>query len=234
MATRQVLGEVNMKILSVICGVAVLLCLLAFPVIDYLSGRQCMPLIVPPFLPAQIVPFMIGLFALLCLLSTVVVSLVVKRYRRPSVGALTVCIMAIGVAVLWDIRQPKFLRGLRDRFVAEVGYAKMREFAREVSQDGFLLVVDGVLRRPGEYGVATPREQEQWDDLVARYPFLGWHEQSGTVRVGEGQVERHWGSALTGHWGFHVSTGAPLEAPEDDRGRVLRVADDIQFVEYFD
>ncbi|MHC4518318.1 MAG: hypothetical protein ACYTAS_07005 [Planctomycetota bacterium] len=229
------LGEVGMKVLSVTCGVVVLLCLLSFPVIAYVGGRQCMPLAVPPLLPAEIVPFGIGFVAVLVLMSTAVASLVAKRDRRWSLGALAIALTAIGVSVLWDdYHLPGFLHGLRDRFVAEVGYAKMREFAREVSQDGFLLVVDGVLGRPGEYGAATPRAQEQWDDLVSRYRFLGWNKQSGVVVVGEDQVELHWGRALTGHWGFQVSTGAPLEEPEEDRGRVLRVADDIQFVEYYD
>jgi hypothetical protein len=223
-----------MKVLSITCAVVVLSCLLALPAIDYVGGRTGGPLTLGPF-PAQVVPFATGLLAVIYLLVTAVASLVVKQHRRWSVGMLTISIMATGLSPLWDdCRLPGFLHGLRDRFVADVGYAKMREFAREVSQDNFLLVVDGVLRRPGEYGAATPREQKRWDDSVSRYRFLGWNRQSGTIVVDEGQVELYWGSALTGHWGFQVSTGARLEAPEEDRGRMLRVADDIQFVEYYD
>ena len=223
-----------MKILSITCGVVVLSCLLALPAIDYVGGRQCEPLTLGP-LPAQIAPFATGLLAVIYLLVTAVASLVLKRHRPWSVGALIVSIIAIGLSPLWDDCQlPGFLHGLRDRCVAEVGYANMREFAREVSQDDFPLVSDGLVHRPDRDGAATPREQEQWDDLVSRYRFLGWNKQSGTIVVGEGQVELYWGSALTGHWGFQVSAGASLEAPEEDRGRVLRVADDIQFVEYFD
>jgi hypothetical protein len=200
---------------------------------DYVGGRQCEPLTLGP-LPAQIAPFATGLLAVIYLLVTAIASLAVKQHRGPSVGALVISMVGIGVFVSGVEFAPGFLHGLRDRFVAEVGYAKMRQFAREISQDGFLLVSDGVLRRPERSGAATPREQARWDDLVSRYRFLGWNKQSGTIVVGEGQVELYWGSALTGHWGFQVSTGAPLEAPEEDRGRVLRVADDIQFVEYYD
>lgn len=231
-----------MKILSVTCGVVVLLCLLALPVIDYVGGRSGGPLTLG-LLPAQIMPFMAGLLAVIYLLFTAVASLALKQHRGPSIGALAVSMVGIGVFVSGVEFAPGFLHGLRDRFVAEVGYAKMRQFAREISQDEFLLVVDGVLRRPGEYVAATPREQEQWDDLVSRHPFLGWHEQSGTVLVGEGDVEVLWGSPLTGHWGFQVSTGAPVSEvdgqrspvqPVEGRRRVLRVAEDIQFVAYFD
>jgi hypothetical protein len=226
--------EEDMKILSVTCAVVVLLCLLAFPVIDYFGGRQGMPLIVPPLLPAQIVPFGIGLLALVFLVGTLVASLVARRDRKWTLGALAIAIVAIGVFVSCAEYLPGFLHGLRDRFVTEVGYAKMREFAREVSHDDFPLVSDGLMHRPDRAGAAAPREQERWDDLVARYPFLGWNGQSGAVVVDEGRVELLWGSALTGHWGFQVSTGASLREPEEDRGTALRVADDIQFVEYYD
>ena len=54
--------------------------------------------------------------------------------------------------------------------------------------------------------------------------------------VQSGLVELTWGSPLTGHWGFQVSTGGAIWDLTDrkDRGRSLRVAEDIQFVYYYD
>jgi hypothetical protein len=64
-----------MRTASVIWGVVFLLCLVAFPVIEYLGGRLCMPLVVPPLFPAQVVPAGIGLLAGFKLMSAVVRSL---------------------------------------------------------------------------------------------------------------------------------------------------------------
>ena len=52
-----------MKKTSVVWGMVFLLCLVALPGIEYTGGRLCMPLIVPPLFPAQIVPVGVGLLA---------------------------------------------------------------------------------------------------------------------------------------------------------------------------
>jgi len=39
-----------------------------------------------------------------------------------------------------------------------------------------------------------------------------------------------WGSPLTGYWGFQVAPGGEVKDPEEGRGRILRVSEDIQFV----
>jgi len=213
-------------------GVAVLLCLPAFPAIAYVGGRRCGHLIVPPLLPAQVVPLAIGLFAGIFLIAAVVASLVARRHRTWTLGTLAVAIAGIAIFVSYAEHLPGFLHGLRDCFATKVGYATMREFAREVTQEDSPWIADGVVRRPDRYGPASLREQEQWDNLIECYPFLGWRRQSCAVFVGEGKAEVLWGSPLTGHWGFQVSTGTPLREPEEDRGTALRVADDIQFVSY--
>jgi hypothetical protein len=102
----------------------------------------------------------------------------------------------------------------------------MREFAKEVSQRGEEIVI----ARPGKWSPATPEQQKQWDDLRSRYPFLRWTFGQGTVVARDGIVSLTWGSALTGHWGFQLALEETVKGLEQDRGRVLKVSDDIQFV----
>ena len=220
-----------MKKTTIIWSSVFLLCLVAIPVIDYLGGRACMPLWVPPLLPAEIVPAGIGLVAGIMLVITVIESLVARRDRAWTVGALAGIVAA--AAVFWFCVPPRFgfLHGLRDRFVAKVGYAKMREFAQEVSQMGAEVIVT----RPGKWSPATPEQQERWEDLVARYPFVNWSFGQGVVVARDGIVGMTWGSPLTGHWGFQVAPGGKVKnMSKEDRCRVLRVSEDIQFVYYAD
>lgn len=102
----------------------------------------------------------------------------------------------------------------------------MREFAKEMSQAG----PEAIIRKPGVGGLPAPQQQKQWDDPAARYPFLDWNHGTGTVIVRGGIVELTWGSALTGHWGFQVAPDGVVKDVEEDRGAVLRVAPDIQFI----
>jgi len=222
-----------MKKISIICTVVFLLCLLAQPLIQYLGGRQGMHLTVPPLFPAEIVPSAIGFLAGLTLVYTAVASLMARRDRKWALGALAVVIGTTGV--FWFCVHPAtfFLYGLCDRFVAQVGYPTMRQFAAELSQDESLTDADGTLYPPGFHGVASPAEQERWDNLVARYPFLGWN--SGSVTISRhGSVQSYWGSALVGHWGFEVALEGTLSVPDKDRGRVLKIANDLHFVSYYD
>jgi len=219
-----------MKTTSVTWSVVFLLCLVAFPVIEYTGGRFCMPLIVPPLFPAQVVPAGIGLLAGFKLMSAVVRSLIARQNRVWTLGTLTVVIVATGVFWLCAPHLPGFLHGLRDRFVAKVGYAGMREFAREVSQIG----EEVIIARPGKFSPATPERQRQWDDLRSRYPLLRWTFGQGVVVARDGIVSLTWGSPLTGHWGLHVAPAGEAKDPEEGRCRILRVSEDILFVYYSD
>ena len=221
-----------MRKISIICTVVFLGCLLALPAIGYLGGRQCMPLIVWPLFPAEIVPLAIGFVTAILLIVGFIVSLMTGRNRQWTMGALAV-VGTIGVFFLCTKPTTVFLYGLRDGFRARVGYPTMRQFAREISQDNSLIDADGVLYPPSDDGTASPAQQKQWNDLVARYPFLGWNGGSRTISR-HGSVQLYWGSALTGHWGFEVTLEGTLSVSEEDRGEVLIVADDIQFVCYYD
>jgi hypothetical protein len=223
-------GEAAMKTPSVIWGVVFLLCLIAFPVIEYAGGRLCMPLIVPPLFPAQIVPVGIGLLAGIKLVNAVVRSLTARQHRVWTLGALAIVIAATGAFWLCAPHLPGFLHGLRDRFVAKVGYTGMREFAKEVCPNGKEVIIAG----PGKWSPATPERQKQWDDLRSRYPFLRWTFGRGVVVARDGIVSLTWGSPLTGHWGFHLSPAGRVEDPEERRRRILRVSEDILFVYYSD
>jgi hypothetical protein len=227
-----------MRIVAIVCGGIFVLCLVAFPTIEYVGGRVCEPLGFPLFfgiLPAQVVPFGIGVLAAVILLTAVVASFIVRQDRLWTIGALALVLAATMAFLFSAPHLPGFLHGLRDRFVAKVGYPKMREFARAVSQEGFPLDSDRCLQKPGSVGYPTSVErQKQWDELARRYPFLHWVHGDGTVIARGGCVELHWGSPLTGHWGFQVSLDGTFEAVEENRGRILKAADDIRFVNYFD
>lgn len=224
----------QVKIASIACVVVLLVCLASLPLIDYAGGRACMPLSVFLF-PAEIVPHGIGFVAVLILLAKAVLSLVKRRDRCWTFGALAVSIAAIATCRGVASRLPGFQEGLRDRFVTQVGYPKMREFAKEVSRGSPLTSSDGVFRKPGQYRPLSDEEQKAWNDLVARYPFLAWNHASGGVFTRGGIVEFTWGSPLTGHWGFQVSPeGTVKELTEEDRGFSQKVAEDIQFVYYWD
>ena len=202
-----------MKIISIICTVVFLVCLLSLPAIRYLGGRQCMPLVVAPLLPAEVVPSGIGFVTAIVLLA----SLATGRDRKWTLGAVVVLIGT--TSVFWFCYQPStiFLYGLRDRFTSQVGYAATRQFAQDFSQSDSL-----------------PMEQKQWEHLVKRYPFLRWNRMARARITQQGAVKVEWGSPLLGHWGFEVAGKGALSVPEKDRGRVLKVVDDIQFVYDYD
>jgi len=222
-----------MRTTSIVCGVVFLLCLLADPVIRYAGGRACTPLWVPPGLPAQVAPDVIGFVASVCLLGAVGHSLAVRRRRRWTLGALAVVIAATGAFRLIAPHLPGYLHGLRDRFVSEVGYARMRHFAEEVSQNHPLVGFNGILIRPERLASASAEQRQQWNDLVSRYPFLNWNYGAGSVIARGGLVELTWGSPLVGHWGFQVAPGGEVTDLDPDEGWFLRVAQDLQFVYYY-
>ncbi len=201
-----------MKIVSIFCTVIFMACLLSLPVIRYMGGRQCMPLIFFIF-PAEVLPLGVGFVTAIALIA----SLLKSRDRKWTLGALTVVIGT--TVVFWFCYQPVtiFLYGLRDRFVAQVGYPIMRQFAQEFSESDSLLM-----------------EQEQWDDLVRRYPFLHSILRTRAGITQQGSVVVEWGGALLGRWGFEVADKGTLSIPNKDKGQVLKVAHDIQFFYNYD
>jgi len=158
-------GRTNVKMVSIICTVVFVACLLSLPVISYLGGRRCMPLIFPWLLPAEVIPWGVGFVTAIVLIAT----LATCRDRKWPLRALAVL---IGTTAVWFCCPATiFLYGMRDRFVAQVGYPMMRQFADEFPQNDELLM-----------------EQEQWDDMVRRYPFLNWSTGASMSRAKEHSV----------------------------------------------
>lgn len=222
-----------MKHRSIICGVVYVLCLLADPAIDYAGGRACTPLWVPPGWPPHVTLLGIRFVAGVFLLGAVVRSLIARRNRRWTIGILAVLVVATGALRLAAPHLPGYLHGLRDRFVSKVGYTRMRQFAEEVSQNHPLVDFNGILIRPDRLKAASREQTEQWNDLVSRYPFLNWNYGAGSVIARGGLVELTWGSPLVGHWGFQVAPGGEVTDLDPDEGWFLRVAQDLQFVYYY-
>jgi amino acid transporter len=212
---------------SIIFCLAALLSIVAIPVIEYIGGRLCFPLIVPPLLPAQIVPYGIWLFAVVMLIGLIVRSIKNKCQIHIPCGAFVIALVFMGLFLTSYEPMSAFLLGLKTRFVKKVGYATMRGFAEEVSKKP-----EGIVHEPGKSNPRYNEDQSYRKALTARYPFLGWAFGSGDVHMRDDIVQLTWGSALTGHWGFQV---CPAGAVEDiERGIFLRVSTDIQFVLYED
>jgi len=223
-----------MRTVSIVCVVIYFLCVLADHVIKYVGGRVCRSLSILYLLPAEAVPGVVGFFTGVFLLGAVVWSLVTHRDIRWTAGAL-LTVLALTATHWLGIRHlHAFLHGLRDRFVSKIGYARMRQFAEEVSRPDALADIREILSRPYTIDSASPEQIEHWNNLVSRYPFLAWNFRAATFITPNGLVEVRWGSALTGHWGFQVAPGGEVTDLDPDRAWFLRVAKDIQFVNYFD
>jgi hypothetical protein len=78
---------------SIIFCVIVLLSILSVPVIGYIGGRQCCPLIVSLF-PAQIVPVAVWLLSVIMLVMSVVRSLVIRRHILLRCAALVIVLIS--------------------------------------------------------------------------------------------------------------------------------------------
>jgi len=188
-----------------------------------------MPLSVGGFFPAEIVPVGVGFVAAVTLVAIVVESFGNRKHQKWAIGALAGVVIATAGFALFAKHLPGFLHGLKDRFVAELGYAQMRDFAREVSRDKSLLVPDGMIRRPSKWDSVTEDEQKRWDTLAFHYPFLNRTRLLSKIIVRDGVTEVNWGGALIGQWGFQVSPDGAVPNLDAKHWRVLRVADDIQF-----
>ena len=199
----------------VLCLIAVL-CVGSIPVIEYVGGRLCFPLIVPPLLPAQIIPYAIWLFVVVMLFVTVVRSLKERKQLIISCTGLLITIASMWIFHASFNPLTGFLVGMKTRFVKKVGYATMREFAKEVR-----LEQERYFKDPNS-------RKELWE----RYTFLNWAFGKGNFYVRDDVVEHTWGSPLTGHWGFQVSPDGTVK--DIERGSFLRVSKDIQFVYYYD
>ena len=178
------------------------------------GGRRCCPLVVWPLLPAQVVPCCAWFVAVGVLIGLVFAS---RKKKEPLVVPIVaLAISLVSMFVFLKVIEPCsfFVLGLKARFANDPGYARMREYARDVQ-----LNYDSIIEDPNKR-----------DDLLSRYPFLDCFLGAGRFGVSDGVVYHEWGSALVGHWGFEV---AP-EGVAGEKGRefYLRVAPDIQF--YFD
>jgi hypothetical protein len=171
------------------------------------------------FLPAQIVPGLIWLVSVIMLIVAVVRSIVTKSQLGLTCGALAVVLLSTWAFISFSNPELVYCYGLKGHFVHDVGYSRMREFAKEVSQkQGF-----ETFRRDSSDG-----SRPIWDDLASRYPFLSWNRSSGTIIARGGIVALTWGSPLVGHLGFEIAVNGELQDTQE-RVQLLRASDDIQF-----
>jgi len=208
---------------SIIFFVIALLSILSVPVIRYIGGRQCCPLIVA-ILPAEIVPVAVWLLSVIMLVMLVVRSLVIRRQILLRCAALVIVLISTMAMLYLSNPTLFYLYGLRDRFVEQAGYSDIRKFAYEVSQNQELIICGYML---------SYESKPIWDDLVSRYPFVSWNDNSGKIITRDGLVSLTWGSPLVGHWGFEVSPNGLVKDIED-RCTILRISDGLQFVYYED
>lgn len=134
-----------MKMISVICTVVFVWCLLGLLVLRYLDGRLDESQAILPFFSADIGLLGVGFLAGLALVYTAAASLMARRNRKWTLAALAVVVGTTGV--FWFCGNPAtvYLYGLRDRFLTQVGYPAMRAFAAEVAQEDSLAEPDSAL-----------------------------------------------------------------------------------------
>lgn len=208
---------------SIIFCVIALLSILSVPIIEYIGGWRCSPLSVC-MLPAGIVPVAVWLLSVIMLIMSVVRSLITRRHILLRCAALVIVLISTMAMLYLSNSTLFYLYGLRDRFVEQAGYSDIRKFAYEVSQKQELIICGYML---------SDESKPIWDDLVSRYPFVSWNDNAGTIIARDGLVSLTWGSPLAGHWGFEVSPNGQVKDLED-RGKILRISNDLQFVYYED
>jgi hypothetical protein len=198
--------------------------------IEFVGGLLCFPVIVPPGLPAQIVPYGIWLFAVAKLISLTIRALKRRRQILMPFGALVISLASMWFFFTRNQPMSGFLWGMKTRFAYVTGYEAMREFANEVAQKP-----EGIIDDPAKPDPRYNEDQRVRKALAARYPFLDWGFGGGDVCMRDDIVSLLWGSSLAGHWGFQVATdGMVKDLTEPDPGTFLRVSDDMQFVYYKD
>jgi hypothetical protein len=207
---------------SIVFCVIALLSILSVPVIGYIGGRQCCPLIVA-ILPAEIIPVAVWLLAVIMLVMSVVRSLVIRRYILLRCAALVIVLISTMAFIFFCDLTLFYLYGLRDRFAEQADFSDIHKFAYEVSQKQELVICGYKL---------SDESKPIWDDLVSRYPFVSWNDNSGTIITRDGLVSLTWGSSLVGHWGFEVLPNGQVKDLEN-QGKILKVSNDLQFV-YFE
>jgi len=207
---------------SIILCVIALLSILSVPVIQYIGGWRCSPLIVALF-PAEITSVAVWLLSIILIILTIR-SLIIRRHIFST--GITFIVVLISTLAFFSIgnSMPFYLYGLSDRFEEKAGYANIRKFANEVSQKQEFIICRYML---------SDESKPIWDDLVSRYPFVSWNDNAGTIIARDGLVSLTWGSPLAGHWGFEVSPNGQVKDLED-RGKILRISNDLQFVYYED
>jgi hypothetical protein len=208
----------------IILSLLALLSIVAIPAIDYIGGRQCFPLVVPPLLPATIVPYTVWLFLVVLIVIFVVRSIIKKQGIFIALGALLIVLTSMWLFQNFYQSTSGFLWGLKSRFENDVGYKKMREYAHEYASEY-------TKSASNQHGIYV-RDPNFHKDRLPRYSFLGWNSGNRYSYMVENVVEHTWGSPLTGHWGFQVSPNGAVK--DIERCDVLRVSSDIQFVYYYD
>jgi hypothetical protein len=202
------------------CATA-LLCIVAVAAIEFLGGWRGLPLAIL-VLPAEVAPIFIWLVSVFKLIAGAIRSIMANSQIYLACGTLAAVVLFTWAFISFG--NPDWVRcyGLKTHFACSVGYAKMRDFAKEVSQkQGF----EGFRRDSSDESRAI------WDDLASRYPFLSWNGSAGQIWADRRRVSLYWGSALVGHLGFTVAVDGRLpdsDAPED-RTQSIKVSPDIEF-----
>ena len=222
-----------MKINNAILIVILIFSIAGVYVIDYMGGYAAFPLSIMLF-PAVLVPAFFALLAFV-MLSIISVKGLIRRSRTYQ-DFLNIGVIAILIVIIVFVPFPDYVHGLRDRIKSGVGYEGLREFAQELGGREELIrrFPEGpdssyqLLKTPKRYGPLSKEEQDIWDEFADKYEFLHWNRGMAHVFIRNNIMTVEWGGALVGHWGFQVALHGTAFKNED-RGRYLKVEDDIQF-----
>ncbi len=191
--------------------------------LPYLEGRSNSWWVIPPLLPADLLPLLSLFVACVVVLSKCVRSVVTKCHVVATAWLLFICLTLFVVRLA--IRPADiFHRGFHDYAGSVLTADEWRSISRVAQQR---LLPEGQLPGPRKNLWNEKEHRVLWSDLCRTTPIQKL-DASLMIVVRPEATEVVWGGALAGHRGVIIFTGKPAD---DRRGRLAAtsfVADDIK------
>ena len=168
----------------------------SFPMIEYVGGRTGFPLCVDIF-PAQIVPFLIRLIALVGLITCLISAMLGKSAKRVPAICLVIAIACF--ACDWLSSPTRFFKaGFRVRIRRTISADELRTIARVARTE---IPMGNVSFRPGEGILPSPGKGSLWNeaehrkiwDAIVNQTAIGKLDPGLVVLVSSNDVVLSWG-----------------------------------------
>ena len=191
-------------------------------VMPYLEGRSNSLWVVPPMLPASVVPLLALLVSLIALAWCWIRSLLAKRDSLAVSAMLSLAVVMFGISIILPDSY-LFHRGFRHYAKTVLTADEWRSIARLAQER---LGPEGRLPGPDKNLWDEKEHRALWSDLCAATQIQKL-DPSLMIFVRPEETEVVWGGALEGHRGVIILTG---KGGDEQRGRLSQtmfIADDI-------